>query len=135
MLVAFAIAAFALVGLVRSTGVGLASAKVAAGTVEAVARAQSLLDQVGIATPIEAGETRGADGDGYDWRIALTPVAIRPRAAAPAAAGPSAAPVPALLALYSVEVMIGWRAQGRPQSVMLFGYRIAPARSAGDANG
>ena len=104
VLIAFAIAAFALAVLYRGAIDGLRTARVAGSYEEAVARARSRLAMLGHGIALTRGELAGEDGGGYHWRIRIAPVAAT--AAAPRARIPH-------LELYAVSVAVSWAAEGR----------------------
>jgi general secretion pathway protein I len=116
VLVAFAIAAFALAVLYRGALDGLRAARVAGSYEEAVARARSRLAMLGHGIALTPGELAGDDGGGYRWRIRIAPLAAA--AAAPRARLPS-------LELYAVSVAVSWAADGRRREVRLDSERLA----------
>jgi general secretion pathway protein I len=110
VLVAFVIAALALGGLFRGTLSGLRIAQVAGQYEEAVTRAQSHLAAL-TAGGLTTGDRQGEDGNGFHWRVRVTPVDL-------ADAGSSA--------LYAVYVSISW-VDGTRRSVELDSERIGVA--------
>jgi general secretion pathway protein I len=116
VLVAFAIAAFALVALFRGALDGLRAASVAGSYQEAMARARSRLATLGHGLALAPGERAGDDGGGYHWRIRIAPLAT-------AAAGPRGQ-VPNL-ELYAVSVAVSWMAEGHRREVRLDSERVA----------
>jgi prepilin-type N-terminal cleavage/methylation domain-containing protein len=156
VLVAFAIAALALTVLFRASGSGLAATQAAARYQEAVVRARSHLAALSRDAALPIGEAEGDDGGGFRWRLRVTPVATATPAApgggdrtdtaaprqgqtAPAEAGgvPAATPgapqpqsqrpgSPPLPTLFTVEIAIGWVADGRKREVVLSTARLSP---------
>ncbi len=123
--VAFAIAALALVALFRATSDGLGGIEAASGTIEATRRAQSILAAVGVTEKLSPGEQSGVLENGFDWRIVVTLQDERPLpepAGSPPTAQPQAAPSD--VDLYSVEATVGWRRGRTHRSVTLTGYRL-----------
>jgi general secretion pathway protein I len=136
VVVAFAITALALAGLVQATGVGLGSSDTAARTVEAVSEAQSLLAQAGIATPLASGESNG-ERDGFRWHIVIRPVATRPGVATTLteAVARNAELLPPTV-LYSIESTVRWRSSWREHRISLTTYRIGRGQAeAGSTDG
>jgi general secretion pathway protein I len=118
VLVAFAIAAFALAVLFRGALDGLRVAKVAGAYEEAVARARSRLAMLGHGLALTPGELAGDDGGGYHWHIRIAPLAT-------AAVGRK--PQASTLALYAVSVAVSWRTDGRQREVRLDSERLVTA--------
>jgi general secretion pathway protein I len=78
VLVAFVIAALASI-LVYKAGVsGAAESAVAARYQEATIRAQSRLASLGTLTALQPMQLSGADGGGYQWRVAIATVQSAP---------------------------------------------------------
>jgi len=114
IVIAFAIAALALLALYQGVTKALAGTSNAAGTVEALRDAQSLLATVGTAIPADLGEQNGEAPDGFSWRIRVTPAASRPLAA----------DAKRNLDLRAVEVTVTRRVGGHISAVSLSGYRL-----------
>ena len=81
VLVALAISALGVGALVEAASGGLTNVDVATQYLTALHHAQSHLASVGVETALAAGEQDGDDGDGYHWRIKITPVLAGARAA------------------------------------------------------
>jgi general secretion pathway protein I len=102
VLVAFAIAAFALAVLFRSSGTALMAARTSGQYQEALSRARSHLAALGGDAALVAGESSGDDGGGFRWRLKIEPagaavVTPAPAVQGAAAQGPAAAqPAPAV---------------------------------------
>lgn len=129
VLIAFVIAALALVALTQGVAGGLQSSQVAAHTQQAVSRARSHLAALMIPVP---GDTSGDDGGGYRWRQVVTADAV----AAPARPGlGTSSGSPPLRArrpiLYGVTVTISWQLDGGERSVALATQRLAEAPADG----
>lgn len=73
ILVAFAVLALTLGVLLRIFGGGVRSVALADEHAQAVLFAQSLLDQVGLETPVIPGETRGELDETYRWVLRIQP--------------------------------------------------------------
>ncbi len=100
VLVALAISALGVGALVAAASGGLTNVDVSAQYLTALHHAQAHLASVGIETPLAAGEQDGSDGDGYRWRLKITPALAGARAEDVGRALPS---------LFSVEVAVSWR--------------------------
>jgi general secretion pathway protein I len=106
VLVAFVIAALALVVLYNAGLTGLRSTAAATHYEQAVARARSRLTMAEHASPLMAGNWDGDDGGGYFWHLRVTPMAsatVQPSAALTLTGSAS---VP--LTLYAISVSITW---------------------------
>lgn len=107
VLVAFVIAALALVVLYNAGVTGLRSTAAAAHYEQAVARARSRLTLAEHASPLTAGNWTGDDGGGYFWQVRVAPIAsttVRPVSALTLA---GSANVP--LTLFAITVRVSWR--------------------------
>ncbi len=107
VLVAFVIAALALVVLYNAGLTGLRSTAAAAHYEQAVARARSRLTLAEHASPLMAGNWDGDDGGGYLWHVRVTPIAsttVRPNSALTLTASASFP-----LTLYAITVWISWQ--------------------------
>jgi general secretion pathway protein I len=115
VLVALAIAALGLGLMLSATGTGLQSASVADQYIQATSRAQSLLAQVGLSSPLKAGDTSGDYDDGYGWRVHVgSPFSRAALGQAPAAA------------LYPVTVTISWRNGVQRRAMSLHTEKLGP---------
>jgi general secretion pathway protein I len=106
VLVAFVIAALALVVLYNAGVTGLRSTAAAAHYQQAVARARSRLTMAEHASPLIAGNWDGDDGGGFSWHLHVTPIAsttVQPNSAVTLTGSAS---VP--LTLYAIAVWITW---------------------------
>jgi general secretion pathway protein I len=119
VVVAATIAAFALIGLFRSSSIGLLAVDQSSRVEEAIERAQSHLAAFGKSETIVLGDRQGDDGGGYRWRLSATPIDVQN-----GQADPENSPE---LALFDVKVTISWRAGGRERSVALDTRRIGVA--------
>jgi general secretion pathway protein I len=126
VMVALAIAALALGVLLRTAGGGLTSARTAGKYEEAVSRARSHMAALGRDAGLSTGESSGDDGSGFRWRLKVEPVAVSP-APPPARGAAEQAGPGAAVALFAVEVGIGWTADGRDREVVLRSQRLGPA--------
>lgn len=124
VVVALAIASFALVGLFRAGAGGLFAVDTAARAEEAVQRAQSHLAAVGRNAALTEGEFTGEDGGGYRWTLRVRPVATRQTP------GQNGIP-PTAATLFDVEVAIAWPAHASERSVTLRTLRLGTVGSGG----
>lgn len=107
VLVAFVIAALALVVLYNAGLTGLRATTTSAHYEQAVARARSHLTLAEHASPLISGTWNGDDGGGYFWHLRVTPIAsttVRPNAALTLTGSAS---VP--LTLYAITIWITWQ--------------------------
>ncbi len=106
VLVAFVIAALALVVLYNAGLTGLRSTATSAHYEQAVTRARSHLTLAEHASPLISGTWDGDDGGGYFWHLRVTPIVsttVRPSAALTLTGSAS---VP--LTLYAITIWITW---------------------------
>jgi prepilin-type N-terminal cleavage/methylation domain-containing protein len=115
VVVALAIASFALVALFHAGSGGLAASDTAARIDEAVERAQSRLEVLARSGGIIPGWMTGDDGDGYRWEVQARPLGQR-QGERPA--------------LYEVAVSISWRSGRHSRSVVLETRRLAAVPAA-----
>jgi general secretion pathway protein I len=123
VLVAFVIAALALVVLYNAGLTGLRSTAAAAHYQQAVARARSRLTMAEHASPLIAGNWDGDDGGGYFWHLRVTPIAsttVQPNSAVTLTGSAS---VP--LTLYAITVSITWHDADASRVVRLDTEQIA----------
>ena len=128
VLVAFIIAALAVVALLQAAAGGLQNARVAAHTQEAVARAQSRL--AALSASIQPGEQSGDDGGGFLWRVSIqagAAVAMPGRARASALLDPPLSQGMDRTVLYAVTVALSWQLDGNPRQVVLATQRLGLA--------
>lgn len=125
VLVAFVIAALALVVLYNAGLTGLRSTAAAAHYEQAVARARSRLTMAEHASPLIAGNWDGDDGGGYFWHLRVTPIAsttVQPNAALTLARSASFP-----LTLYAIAVSITWHDADAARVVQLDTEQIGQA--------
>jgi general secretion pathway protein I len=114
VVIAVIIAGIAIVALLRAGANALNATHTASRVQDAVTRAQSHLDAVLYGAVLVPGDSQGDDGDGFHWRVRVTPTAattIGPHGAA-RRSGPA-------VTLYAVSVWIGWRDGGARRDVRL----------------
>ncbi len=117
VLVAFIIAALAL-GLLFQGGIGgLLTARIAGRYGEALSRAESHLAEATAGPTLTAGDSSGAEGGGFRWRVRIQPIDTAPVI-------DKTKPV---LALYAVDVLESWVENGRTRAVSLQTQRTATA--------
>jgi general secretion pathway protein I len=126
VLVAFTIAALALVALFKGAGTGLNSVEAAGRYAEAVSRAKSHLAGIGRDVAATPGELQGDDGNGYHWRIRIQPIGTTK----PPEGGNMANPPPVKISLYAVMVGISWTDNGQRREVLLHSERLGRAADA-----
>ncbi|WP_284948107.1 type IV pilus modification PilV family protein [Acidisoma cladoniae] len=125
VIVAMIIAGIALAALFSGAVTGLRSASSASHYVEALARARSHLAVVGIGTPLASMTQEGDDGGGFRWRLRVRPVATKTLDGEGGKIGGTGKNP--RIALYSIDVTIGWAMDGGVRSVDLHTQRIGPA--------
>jgi len=114
VLIAFAIAAIALVVLYRGGSEGIQNAKQAARVNEAVSRARSRLAVACHGQPLVPGVRSGDDGDGFSWRFEAVRDATKPILSGDEGQAPIAR-----ADLLTVRVTVSWPAGARPRDVTL----------------
>jgi prepilin-type N-terminal cleavage/methylation domain-containing protein len=114
-LVAFAITAVALAGLVPTLAGSLSRTESAAASRIAVLHAESKLAQFGTEYPLKPGETSGRLDKRYTWtaRVSVMPDLLKD--------------APQGVRVYDVDVSVRWGAANDPRSVSLRTLRIGPA--------
>jgi general secretion pathway protein I len=120
VMVAFVIAILALSALMAAAGAALQASRTSARYQDATVRAQSRLAEATVGEALTPGEREGDDGDGYHWRVRVTPALTAP-------------PVPdqAPLTLYTVDVWITWGDHSDTRDVHLRTEQVARPRPAG----
>jgi general secretion pathway protein I len=114
VIVALAILALLLGGLVGLLSDGLRRTGEAEATVQAASLAQSLLARLGTELPLQDGVTTGELAHGYRWRLSVAPYGdVADRKAWPVAA-------------YSVSVEIHWGEANEQHSIALTTLRLGP---------
>ena len=122
VLIAFAIAAPALVVLYRQGAIAVGATQTAAAYEEAVARTQSRLASLADAALVP-GDRSGDDGGGFTWRTRIVPVASAP----PPRAIPRSSPYAGGTTLFAVTVDTAWPSMSGERRVTLNTRRIGPA--------
>ena len=117
VLVAFIIAALALVVLFNAGLTGLQSTQAASHYEQAIARARSHLTAAAHANPLVAGDWQGDDGGGFVWHLRVAPRASTTVTPINAVTLRGSASFP--LTLYSLTVWIAWRDAGVAREVRL----------------
>lgn len=74
VLVAFVIIAVAVGASLEAMSSGLSGARAASSTTERALLARSMMDAVGVESPLEAGIREGTFPDGERWRVTVSPV-------------------------------------------------------------
>jgi general secretion pathway protein I len=130
VMVAFAIAAVALIIMFKASSGGLLAVATAGRYEEAIGRAKSHLAAIGRDGPLISGTTRGDDGGDYRWRIRIVPLAAVGDSNSKASAF-----APVLFrkpVLYSIEVGISWDEGGHQREVLLQTQRIGSPEGGND---
>jgi len=117
VLVAFIIAALALVVLFNAGLAGLHSTQAASHYEQAIARARSHLTASVHAGPLVSGDWQGDDGGGFRWRLRVAPIASATVKPANAVTLRGSASFP--LTLFAVTVSVAWRDGGVAREVRL----------------
>ena len=117
VLVAFTIAALALVVLFNAGLAGLHSTQAASHYEQAIARARSHLTAAVHASPLVSGDWQGDDGGGFRWHLRVAPVASTTVKPVNAVTLRGSASFP--LTLYAVTVSVAWRDGGVAREVRL----------------
>jgi general secretion pathway protein I len=122
VVVALAIASFALIASFRAGSTGLFAVDVAARTEEAVERAQSHLAALARDGAVAAQDDTGDDGGGFRWHLRIRPIAVHPSPAPGSTAASS-------MTLFDVQIAISWTSRHRAHAVVLRTERVALARA------
>jgi general secretion pathway protein I len=132
MLAAFSIMAIALGVLMRVFGGATRSARIAEEYSRAVIAAESVLDDVGIETPLVPGVTEGRFGEEFRWilRIAPVPIPAAEQSTGPNGAPPTGSPL-AGLTLFAVDASVVWGEGEEPREVTLSTLRLLNENPAG----
>jgi general secretion pathway protein I len=114
VVIAVIIAGIAIAALLRAGAIALNTTHTASRVQDAVTRAQSHLDAVLYGVVLVPGDSEGDDGDGFHWRVRVTPAAATTIGSHGAArrSGPA-------VTLYAVSVWIAWRDGGARRDVRL----------------
>jgi general secretion pathway protein I len=115
--IALIIAGVAAAVLFEAVGTGLRQTQTASMYDQAIVRAKSRLAASTFGTKLTAGDWRGDDGDGFHWRLRVTPIAsasVRPVGLV----GPRGASSHQVV-LYNISVWIGWNDGGTERDVLL----------------
>ena len=116
VIVALAIAGFGVVALFEAASGGLIAVDTASRYRAATLEALRHVEELGVMTPLAAGERQGA-ADGMRWRLRVTPLATKARG--DTRSGPG-------LTLYAVDIDVTWRAGQRDRAVQLSTFRLGP---------
>jgi general secretion pathway protein I len=117
VIIALIIAGMAAAALFEAVGSGLHETQTASMYDQAIVRARSRLAAATHGTKLAAGDWRGDDGGGFQYRLRVAPVAtasVRPVGLL----GPRAA-LSFPVVLYGVSVWIGWNDGGAERDVRL----------------
>lgn len=126
VVVAFAVLGLALMLLLGTLSNGARQVRWSADAGRATLHARSLLDDVGIAIPVETGTTRGTFDDGrYRWALAIAP--YEDPDAAPTLIDPGAA------RLFALTLDVDWGAAGPRERLRLRTLRLRASDPLGAA--
>lgn len=131
VLIAFAIAALALGVMFNGALGGLRATHVAADYQVATALARSHLAALGNGTGMTAREQEGDEGDGFHYRIKITPAATARLARSELETAQGTPPM--MATLFSVTVIVSWKKDGAPREVRLDTERLTAV--AAESNG
>jgi general secretion pathway protein I len=121
VVVAFTIAAFALIVLFRGASGGLLAVHASVGYDEAIARARSHLAAIGRDLAHAPADATGDDGGGYRWHLAIRP---RSSLTLPTTLTDNGPAPPPPFTLYDVTVDISWTLDGKTRQVTLQTRRV-----------
>ncbi|MGR8930091.1 MAG: type IV pilus modification PilV family protein [Gammaproteobacteria bacterium] len=110
ILVAFAVMAVALTIVLRIFGSGVNSVALSEDYTLATQVAESLMARMGIEVPLQSGEMSGNEGDKYQWRIRVRPVALplETNSGSGSLQSQPAQQTTAQLQLVAVDVSVSW---------------------------
>lgn len=140
VMMAFALLTVGLGLLVAILGGGLMQVRLAGDASEATLHAQTLLEQVGVLGPIEAGESAGELDEGrYRWQLRIDEIEDPAPPAAALPTDPNAAPIESVgrqlgqPKLYRIQLDIGWGEDDLARSLrfVTLRARIPPATEDG----
>jgi hypothetical protein len=116
VIIAFAIAAFAMAALFQGAMAGLTSTRAAGNYEEALALGRSRLAMLTRGMPLVPGEQQSDDGR-FHWRVRIAPLAsTTPRSFGMARPlGPEGRPI----TLYAIDLTVSWREGNAARSVRL----------------
>ena len=112
ILVALALLAFTFAMAYHVLSAGLSWSDRGRAAQEATMVAETLLERVGHDIALADGEVAGRTGNGFAWRLAMTPYQL--------AGGASQS-----LAAHQVEVTVSWLDRRRPQQIRIVTLRLA----------
>jgi len=115
VMVAFAIAAAALIVLARALGMGLTGTARVKSADAAVVLAQSALDPLGIVAPLKDGDRAQVERDGYHVSVAVDRYA-----------GDNVPRAQGYLVLYRLTATVQWREGAQARSLSLTTLRLGP---------
>ncbi len=126
VLVAFTVLAISLGVLFEIFSTGMRASRSAEEYTRATLLAESKLAAIGITDALEEGETTGAFGDGYNWRVAVRPYRLD---------GPEEEGPPPPIEAYEVVVTVAWGEGSGERSVSLTTLRLKSGATAGPGTG
>lgn len=126
ILVAFVILSLAIGILLRIFAGGGQIAKTANDYYRAVITAESLLEPIGIESPVQAGISAGETEDGFRWTLSVSPYPMDP-----ALTGGMGTPGNNSFVPYWVQLDLEWGPEEDPRGFALETLRIAPNSSLG----
>ncbi len=126
VLVAFTVLAISLGVLFEIFSTGMRASRSAEEYTRATLLAESKLAAIGIEGALEEGETTGAFGDGYNWRVAIRPYRLD---------GSEEEGPPPPIEAYEVVVTVAWGEGSGERSVSLTTLRLKSGATAGPGTG
>lgn len=129
ILVAFAVLSLAIGVLLRIFAGGGHIAKTAEDYYRAVITAESLLEGVGIETPVQPGIFSGETNDGFRWTLTVSPYPFNPQLTGGMEGAPMQTNGPSFHPFW-VQLDIEWGPEEDPRAFGLESLRIAQDKSA-----
>lgn len=128
ILVAFAVLSLSIGVLLRIFAGGGNIAKTAEDYYRAVITAESLLEGVGIESPVQPGIVTGETADGFRWTMTVTPYPFNPQLTGGMGGAPMQTNGPSFLP-YWVQLDIEWGPEEDPRAFGLETLRISQSQS------
>ncbi|MCH8861869.1 MAG: prepilin-type N-terminal cleavage/methylation domain-containing protein [Proteobacteria bacterium] len=130
--------ALALLGLVSGTvyssyTASMLGSEESAQTALATRFAKSKLDEISAIGVLDESRHQGTTGDGFRWRVEVTPIEDQETSAAQARQQPRGQRTAALAAL--VTVTVSWQGRNADRSVELTTVRLIAAQTSGEREG
>ncbi len=117
VMIALIITGIAAAALFAAVGSGLSATRTASMYDQAIVRAKSRLAAATHGARLSPSDQRGDDGDGFRWRMRVTPVSSK--SLRPVNLGAPRAAVTYSVVLYGITVWIGWNDGGTEREFRL----------------